>query len=507
MATVLPGWVPWAGPLLALGTLVSLYLVIRLVILDGSLRIASRQSEWTERARHVHVARMAAAISTVLLPGFAIAAAIAFVGPLSIVPTTVFAVVLALFGLAASLRMQLRMERYVYGPSDEKRPHATLGMTLGVVPILVLFGLGLVAPPELSDWSMVPWLAVVLAVIHVWLRAPLVLLRTPLAQDGDARVAEIVERASTRLGYHVERAIAFRSRQPNAFAFPWLGVLAFTTGLLEALDDDELEAITYHEIAHLAEKPGLTRLRQAQLYALVPIVAARPIAGSFGLVGPLMALLLFVVVARVLRRRSLAAEHASDAAAIDAIHQSDAFGRALEKTYRIGLIPAVLRRATHGQLHERLEAAGIAPGFEPPAPPPRRRFRLAFLAAFVVLVASWFSPWLAYALVDEESLMPTHFSAALPIYGSDALEWLATEAELDERWRDSALLYEAAAQVRPADQFLRWETARLWAFAGDCRRAGSSLELLDPTADSDSYDYLEELIEWCHLTGGMPASS
>ncbi len=504
LTSALPAWVRWAGPVLALGTLGAVYLVVRFLVVGGALRVAARSGPWTERARHVHVARLGAAVAVLVLPAVGGVASTAFVGPLSAVPARAVTFLLAGGGAVAAIRLSSVVDRYVHGPSDEGLVRSAFGVVISFAPLLALLGLGWFAPSALNSWVMVPWLIAVVIVIHLWLRAALLIVRTPLARDADARTSTIVDRAARSLSREVDRVIEFRTRQPNAFAFPWLNVLAFTTGLLDELDDDELEAITHHELAHLSESAGLTRLRQAQLYALVPIVATRPLLGTVGIVGPVAALVLFVAMTQIIRRRSVAAEHASDSAAVEAIHRSEVYARALETTYRVGLIPAVLRRSTHGQLHERLLAAGVEPDFDPPAPPPRWRGVAMLLATVAVLTAALLSPWLTYAVAGSDSLLSTHLSASFPIYGSDALEWLASQAELEERWWDAAVLYEAAAEVRPDDEFLRWETTRLWAFAGECLRAEQSIALLDPDTDVDAFGYLDELIDWCHLTGGMP---
>lgn len=504
LTSVLPAWVPWAGPLLALVTFGAAYLVFRLVVVEGALRSATDTEPWTERARHVHVARLGAAMAVLLLPVLGGLASASLVGPVSAVPRPAVTVTLAVIGAAAAIRLSSRVERYVHGPSEEGLLHSATGIVLSFAPVLALIALGWFAPSELSSWAMVPWFVATLVVIRLWLRAPLLMLGTPLAREADAQTSNIVERAAESLAITVDRVIEFRTRQPNAFAFPWLDVTAFTTGLLDALDDEELEAITHHELAHLAESAGLTRLRQAQLYALIPIVATRPLIGMFGILGPVAAVVFFVATTEVARRRGLAAEHASDSAAVESIHRSEVYAHALEKTYRIGLIPAVLRRSTHGQLHERLEAAGIDPDFDPPAPPSRSRALAALLATTALFAAAWFSPWLTYAVTGSDSLVPTHLSAAIPIYGSDPLESLAFEAELEERWSDAAILFDAASDVRRADGYLRLEAVRLWAYAGLCAEAEASTELLAPETLADDLRYADDLIDWCELTGGVP---
>ena len=86
LSAVLPAWVPWAGPLLAFVTLAAVYLVVKLVVVRGALRAAAASVTWTERARHVHVARLGAALAALALPAVGGLAAVSFVGPLSAVP-------------------------------------------------------------------------------------------------------------------------------------------------------------------------------------------------------------------------------------------------------------------------------------------------------------------------------------------------------------------------------------------------------------------------------------
>jgi Zn-dependent protease with chaperone function len=504
LTSVLPAWVPWSGPVVASVTMGAICLVVRSIMVRGALRASERSESWTERARHVHVARFGAAMAMLVLPSIGVLVAMSFVGPLSAIPRPAVTLVLVGVGVVAPIRLSSVVERHVHGPSDEGLLPSAFGLVISFAPMLALLGLGWFAPSDLGSWIMVPWLITVVAVIRLWLRAVLLLVRTPLAREADARASAIVERAALTLSVRVDRVIEFRSRQPNAFAFPWLNTLAFTTGLLETLDDEELEAITHHELAHLAESAGLTRLRQAQLYALVPIVATRPLFATFGVLGPIAAVGLFVAVTEIVRRNARAAEHASDSAAVESIHHSEVYGHALEKTYRIGLIPAVLRRSTHGQLHERLEAAGVRPDFDPPAPPSRARPLTTLVAMTAVLIGAWFSPWLAHAVASDDSALPNQFAATLPIYGTDPLTWLASQAEVEERWRDAAVLYEAASVAIPSDGYLRSEAVRLWAYAGECRRAELSLEYIDPQTDPDDYAYGVDEIDWCLQTGGLP---
>lgn len=68
ITSVLPAWLPWAGPALALVALGAVYLVVALILVRGALRSASESETWTERARHVHMARTGAAVAVLVLP-------------------------------------------------------------------------------------------------------------------------------------------------------------------------------------------------------------------------------------------------------------------------------------------------------------------------------------------------------------------------------------------------------------------------------------------------------
>jgi Zn-dependent protease with chaperone function len=480
------------------------FLCLPIAVVAWGFRRAAQADRWTERARWVHVARTASQSSTLLLPLIAVAAPLVFVGPVSAIPSTLVTVVLALVGVLAGALVAARVANRIH---DTQAPflQSVAGLAMAYLPILALLGLGWFAPSSLASWWMLPWIASALVVVRAWLRMPLLMLRTPLAFPADDRLRDLVDRVARVVGTEVDQVLELRARQPNAFAFPWLGAVAFSSGILELLDDEELEAITHHELAHMSESSGMTRLRQAQLYAFVPLAATRPLFGAFGIAGVISAVALLMAVIEFTRRKALAAEHASDHAALEAIHHSKALGQALEKTYRVGLIPAVLKRASHGPLHERLAVAGVEADFDVPAPPPSAPVLLATAAAVVAFAVLMFSPWITFRLVGSESETPTQLAAALPIYGVDPLLTLASDAELKERWRDAAVLYEAAARVSADDSYLHGETIRLWAFAGDCVRARESADSQAPPS-IEVGAYYEDLIDWCILTGGIEAT-
>lgn len=498
LSDVLPAWVPWVGPTLTAVTMGLVFLIAPVAVVRWAIRTDVVSMPWPERARRLHVARVSVVLASILLPIVGVLIATVMVGPGAALGRTTVAVGIGLFVVAGSLRESRKLDQWMYGGEVGMR-QAVVGWLMGAAPLLMMFVLGVVAPDRLTSGWMIPWSAAVLAIVWVWLRVPLVMARLGVATPADDRLRTIVARASSQANVDVSRVLEARSPSVNAFAFPWLDLLVFTTGILDALTDDELEAITFHELAHLIESPAMTRLRQSQLLAVAALATVIPMNGSFGWVGVAVTVLAALVFLDFVRRRSVREETASDAAAVEASHRTRVFGAALEKTHRIGLIPAVIRRSTHGQLHERLDAAGVDASFDVPNPPPVMPHVVAVGAAVLVVVAMALTPWAAVAVTPDESLTPSLMAATLPMYGTSSLKNLAWEAETDERWADAAIIFGAVAD-RSNNNYDRFEVVRLWATAGECERAESARDVVDD--DSLEADFARDWVDWCLLTGG-----
>jgi len=85
------------------------------------------------------------------------------------------------------------------------------------------------------------------------------------------RLHEIVERLSTNNGLPKPKVAMVNSRVPNAFATgksPKSSLVAVTTGLLDLLDDDELEAVLGHELTHVRSRDVLV-LTLASIFSTV----------------------------------------------------------------------------------------------------------------------------------------------------------------------------------------------------------------------------------------------
>lgn len=85
------------------------------------------------------------------------------------------------------------------------------------------------------------------------------------------KLHEIVERLSTNNGLPKPKVAMVNSNVPNAFATgksPKSSLVAVTTGLLELLDDDELEAVIGHELTHVRSRDVLV-LTLASVFSTV----------------------------------------------------------------------------------------------------------------------------------------------------------------------------------------------------------------------------------------------
>ena len=501
----LPGWVPWAGPGLIVGVMALVFLVMPVGVIRFATSRVDDATPWTERARWIHVARLSALTATLVLPVIAGFLAVVLVGPLSPISRPAVVAVVSLLAIVGSIIAMRRVAETVHGDVVTVR-QAAAGWMLTFAPVALFLLLGWLAPARLSSWWMIPWLLAGVGLVGLWLNMPLLLIPLGMASSGGVRVSHVVAAASREAVVEVDRIIELDSAQPNAFAAPWLSTLVFTTGMLDMTTDEELKAISHHELAHLGESAGMTRLRKAQLLVFIPIAAIKPLLNSVGLFGVLAVLIVALGLLDLARRKGAGAEALADEQAIQSSHGSVAFGRAIEKTYRLGLIPAVLRRASHGQLHERLAVAGVEVDYDIPKPPSLWPHVLGLVLAMLVVVVVILAPWAVAAFSPDDSRTPTLLAATLPLYGSDPLLSLAFDAEANGRWSEAAMLTELAVVVEP-DEWVRADVARLWAAAGECELARAARDHIDPSGGfSDQRVYASSFVERCEFERSADSS-
>jgi heat shock protein HtpX len=165
------------------------------------------------------------------------------------------------------------------------------------------------------------------------------------AQD-NPRLYGIVSRLAGKTGLPMPRVYVIPEKTPNAFATgrnPKHAAVAVTAGMLEQLDDDELEGVMAHELSHVKSRDTLTSTIAATLAGALTLVAnmaryrtggrdrgqaGNPVILLFLVIGaPLAALLIRLLVSRI-------REYAADRNGADLSGRPLALADALSKISR-----------------------------------------------------------------------------------------------------------------------------------------------------------------------------
>jgi Zn-dependent protease with chaperone function len=372
--------------------------------------------------------------------------------------------------LLAALRFDARLRERSF--RDVLRSWAALGaVAYSSVYAIVVFGEVASSLPGAASWIA----AVLGTAVVAWLAAggglPLA-KALGLARPARERVQAAVARASARVGVPCAEVLEMDSLVVNALAFPLARRVVFTRAAVEALDDDELEAVAAHELGHLAEPLALRLFRPAMitLVASFSLVLPKVPLSLEALAGVLVTAAVVVLLAR---RRMRRAERDADAHAKD---ETGTYARALEKVYALNLVPAVLRRGgSHGHLYDRLVAAGRTPSWPRPPPPVRAPLRARLWVASVAAVVP-----LVILLAVGNPQTTDEAQAALALGNSSGwpVEALARAASHDGRFDDALVLYRAARALSPGEPFLSGALVVALRNAGHCDEATTELAQL-----------------------------
>jgi len=111
----------------------------------------------------------------------------------------------------------------------------------------------------------------------------------PVSEAEAPRLYSIVQRLTARAGIPMPRIFVLQERSPNAFATgrnPSHAAVAVTAGLLEMMDDEELEGVIAHELGHVKNRDILISSIAATIAGAITMLASMARwAAIFGGVG------------------------------------------------------------------------------------------------------------------------------------------------------------------------------------------------------------------------------
>lgn len=170
----------------------------------------------------------------------------------------------------------------------------------------------------------------------------------PVTPEEAPRVYRIVERLIQRLGLPMPKLYVIPTDSPNAFATgrnPKHAAVAVTRGILNLLDDEELEGVLAHELGHVRNRDILTSSIAATLAGAITMVARMAYYASLfggggsrddrdrgGALGALVALIVAPIAAMLIQLWvSRTREYAADESAAHFTGNPYALARALQK--------------------------------------------------------------------------------------------------------------------------------------------------------------------------------
>lgn len=261
-----------------------------------------------------------------------------------------------------------------------RRKTMVLLVCMFFVVVLAIVGLGLYLGAAVAAW-VVP-VAVVVALMSVWMSfwsSDAIVLRMTKARlvtrDEAPQLYNLVDEMCIASGLPMPRIAIVSDPAPNAFATgrnPEKAVIAFTTGILQVMDREQLQGVTAHELAHVANRDTMVAAvvtTTAGVLAILSDIGLRmlffrrsdsnnPVGMILGLVAlilaPLAALLIQAAVSR--RREALA-----DATAVAMTRNPAGLRRALEELERDDtVVQARSNAVAHMWIESPLDGKGVS---------------------------------------------------------------------------------------------------------------------------------------------------
>jgi heat shock protein HtpX len=218
----------------------------------------------------------------------------------------------------------------------------------------------------------------------------------PASREELPRVYQVVERMTQRQGLPMPKIYVIPTDSPNAFATgrnPSHASIAVTRGILQLLDDEELEGVLAHELSHVRNRDILISSIAATLAGAVTLIARMAYWGALfggfggrdrddrggGALGALAMMILAPIAAMLIQLAvSRSREYQADASGAEMTHNPYALARALAKldAYSKRLPMAASPSTAHLFIVQPLLGIDFASLFATHPPIPKRIERL-----------------------------------------------------------------------------------------------------------------------------------
>lgn len=246
--------------------------------------------------------------------------------------------------------------------------------------VALIGAVGWVVSAYLGNTNFAYWViggAFVYALLQYFIASKLALALNgahEIQKRDNPRLYRIVENLSITLGMPTPKVYIIEDKAPNAMATgrdPKHAMVAATTGLLEIMDDRELEAVMAHEMGHVQNydiRVTMIAFGLVSAIALLSDIVIRilfyggdrrdmnPIVLAIGLVVVILAPIVATMVQLAISRQR---EYLADASGAMTTRDSEGLARALEKLQAYG---QPMRRQTTSTAHLFLNNP-LKPGF------------------------------------------------------------------------------------------------------------------------------------------------